>query len=100
LTWQALRTWGTEAGNEAWRDRLPSTRTDEHYKSQNTVAATLREMGYPRDIMSAQAFRAMARTILDEVVEWVDLTEHQLARTVIDAHRRPITGRPTDQLGG
>jgi 2-hydroxychromene-2-carboxylate isomerase len=35
--------------------------------------------------MSAHGFRAMARTILDEVLsEQVDLIEHQLAHTVID----------------
>lgn len=39
--------------------------------------------------MSAHGFRAMARTILDEVLgERVDLIEHQLAHAVIDPNGR------------
>lgn len=43
-------------------------------------------MGYTNDDMTAHGFRAMARTILDEVLnfpaEWI---EHQLAHKVKDA---------------
>jgi integrase len=46
-------------------------------------------MGYDNDTMTPHGFRAMARTILDEVlnyrVEWI---EHQLAHTVKDANGR------------
>lgn len=54
--------------------------------SENTVNAALRYMGYSKEVMTGHGFRAMARTILDEVLgERVDLIEHQLAHTVRDA---------------
>jgi integrase len=66
-----------------------SVRTDERCMSENTVAAALRSMGYPKVTMSAHGFPAMARTIVDEVLgERVDLIEHQLAHTVIDPNGR------------
>jgi integrase len=68
---------------------LPSIRTDERCMSENTVNAALRNMGYEKDVMTAHGFRAMARTILDEVLgERVDLIEHQLAHAVIDPNGR------------
>jgi integrase len=46
-------------------------------------------MGYAKEIHSAHGFRAMARTIMDEVMgERVDLLEHQLAHQVKDANGR------------
>lgn len=63
---------------------LPSIRTDERCISENTVNAALRNMGYEKEAMTAHGFRAMARTILDEVLgERVDLIENQLAHSVI-----------------
>lgn len=57
--------------------------------SENTVNAALRSMGYTKQEMTAHGFRAMARTILDEVLEErVDLIEHQLAHAVIDPNGR------------
>ncbi|GJI88748.1 tyrosine-type recombinase/integrase [Duganella hordei] len=68
---------------------LPSIRTDDRCMSENTVNAALRSMGYSKDDMTAHGFRAMARTILDEVLgERVDLIEHQLAHAVIDPNGR------------
>jgi integrase len=68
---------------------LPSIRTDERCMSENTVNAALRYMGYGDDAMTAHGFRAMARTILDEVLcERVDHIEHQLAHAVIDPNGR------------
>jgi integrase len=68
---------------------FPSIRTDERCMSENTVAAALSYMGYENDVMTAHGFRAMARTILDEVLgERVDLIEHQLAHAVIDPNGR------------
>ncbi|MES2347139.1 MAG: integrase arm-type DNA-binding domain-containing protein [Pseudomonadota bacterium] len=68
---------------------LPSIRTDDRCMSENTVNAALRSMGYSKDEMTAHGFRAMARTILDEVLgERVDLIEHQLAHAVIDPNGR------------
>jgi len=71
------------------RHVLPSIRTDERCMSENTVNAALRNMGYEKEAMTAHGFRAMARTILDEVLgERVDLIEHQLAHSVIDPNGR------------
>ena len=57
--------------------------------SENTINAALRAMGYAADVHSAHGFRAMARTIMDEVLgERVDLIEHQLAHAVKDPNGR------------
>lgn len=68
---------------------FPSIRTGERCMSENTVNAALRGMGYAKEIMTAHGFRAMARTILDEVLgERPDLIEHQLAHAVRDPNGR------------
>lgn len=68
---------------------FPSIRTGERCMSENTVNAALRGMGYAKEVMTAHGFRAMARTIMDEVLgERPDLIEHQLAHTVKDPNGR------------
>jgi integrase len=68
---------------------FPSLRTGERPMSENTINAALRGMGYAQDVHSAHGFRAMARTILDEVLgERVDLIEHQLSHAVKDPNGR------------
>lgn len=68
---------------------FPSIRTDARCMSENTVNAALRGMGYPKEVMTGHGFRAMARTIMDEVLgERVDLIEHQLAHAVKDVNGR------------
>ncbi len=68
---------------------FPSLRTGERPMSENTVNAALRGMGYAKEVHTAHGFRAMARTILDEVLgERVDLIEHQLAHAVKDPNGR------------
>ena len=68
---------------------FPSIRTGERCMSENTVNAALRNLGFSKEVMTAHGFRAMARTILDEVLEErVDFIEHQLAHTVKDANGR------------
>ncbi|HWW06174.1 tyrosine-type recombinase/integrase [Collimonas sp.] len=68
---------------------FPSIRTGERCMSENTINAALRAMGYSKNIMTGHGFRAMARTILDEVLgERVDLIEHQLAHAVKDPNGR------------
>ena len=57
--------------------------------SENTINAALRSLGYSKEVMTAHGFRAMARTILDEVLEErVDLIEHQLPHAVNDPNGR------------
>jgi integrase len=68
---------------------FPSIRTGERPMSENTINAALRGMGYAAEVHSAHGFRAMARTIMDEVLgERVDLIEHQLAHAVKDPNGR------------
>jgi integrase len=68
---------------------FPSLRTGERPMSENTVNAALRGMGYSVDVHTVHGFRAMARTIMDEVLgERVDLIEHQLAHAVKDPNGR------------
>ena len=56
---------------------FPSVRTGERCMSENTINTALRGMGYGKDVMTGHGFRAMARTIMDEVLgERVDLIEH------------------------
>ena len=68
---------------------FPSLRTGERPMSENTINAALRGMGYSKDIHTAHGFRAMARTLMDEVMgERVDLIEHQLSHSVKDTNGR------------
>ena len=68
---------------------FPSLRTGERPMSENTINAALRGMGYSKEVHTAHGFRAMARTIMDEVLgERVDLIEHQLAHAVKDPNGR------------
>ena len=68
---------------------FPSLRTGERPMSENTVNAALRGMGYANDVHCAHGFRAMARTIMDEVLgERLDIIEHQLSHLVKDPNGR------------
>lgn len=68
---------------------FPSIRTEDRCMSENTINACLRSLGFGKEVMTAHGFRAMARTILDEVLEErVDFIEHQLAHAVKDANGR------------
>lgn len=68
---------------------FPSHRTPLRCMSNNAVNAGLRRMGFEKDEMCAHGFRAMARTILDEVMGFrVEFIEHQLAHAVKDANGR------------
>jgi len=68
---------------------FPSARTSTRPMSDNAILSALRRMGFEKDEMSGHGFRAMARTILDEVLQVrPDLIEHQLAHAVKDANGR------------
>ena len=57
--------------------------------SDVAILAALRRMEIGRDEMTGHGFRAMARTILDEVLHFAPhLIEHQLAHKVKDPHGR------------
>ncbi|WP_374297908.1 tyrosine-type recombinase/integrase [Sphingomonas sp.] len=68
---------------------FPGVRSQKRPMSENTVNAAMRYMGIDRETMSGHGFRAMARTILDEVLGFrPDYIEHQLAHAVRDPNGR------------
>lgn len=68
---------------------FPSARGASRPLSENGVRTALRSMGYTNDQMTPHGFRAMARTLLDEElnyrIEWI---EQQLGHAVKDVHGR------------
>ena len=70
---------------------FPSARTPrgDRPMSDNAILAALRSMGIGKQEMSGHGFRAMARTLLDEVLGFrPDFIEHQLAHAVRDPNGR------------
>ncbi|RBJ77260.1 integrase, partial [Pseudomonas sp. MWU12-2534b] len=64
---------------------FPSVRTKDRPMSDNTINGALRRLGYDGDTMTGHGFRAMARTILDEVLGLpAAIIEAQLAHAVKD----------------
>ncbi len=92
---------------------FPGVRSGKRPMSNNTILAALRNLGFEKDEMTGHGFRAMARTLLDEVLgERPDLIEHQLAHSVRDplgraynrtthlAERKAMMQRWADYLDG
>lgn len=68
---------------------FPSARGRSRCMSENALRVALRSMGYDNDTMTAHGFRAMARTLLDEELDYrIEWIEQQLAHTVRDANGR------------
>lgn len=70
---------------------FPSARNSkgDRAMSDNAILAAMRGMGIGKDDMCGHGFRAMARTMLDEVLGYrPDLVEHQLAHQVRDPNGR------------
>lgn len=68
---------------------FPSARSAHRPMSDNAVLSALRRMDIAKEEMSGHGFRAMARTILDEELDFrADWIEHQLAHAVKDVHGR------------
>ena len=70
---------------------FPSARTPrgDRSMSNNAILAALRRLGIGKEEMSVHGFRAMARTLLDEVLGFrPDFIEHQLAHAVRDPNGR------------
>jgi integrase len=68
---------------------FPSARSSTRPMSDNAILAAMRRLGIEKDEMSGHGFRAMARTILDEVLGVrPELIEHQLAHAVRDPNGR------------
>lgn len=68
-----------------WEYVFPSAQSRSRPMSNNAILSALRRMEIDKNEMSGHGFRAMARTILDEVLGYrVDMIEHQLAHRVKD----------------
>jgi len=68
---------------------FPSGRSFARPMSNNAILAALRRMGFDKNTMTGHGFRAMARTILDEILQFrPDIIEHQLAHAVRDPNGR------------
>ncbi len=78
---------------ESWsgggRYVFPGPRTTTRPISENAILQALRGMGWGKDDVTAHGFRATARTLLDEVLQWrVDWIESQLGHNVKDPNGR------------
>jgi len=68
---------------------FPRLRGAKRPMSGNGINVALRTIGFDGATMSGHGFRAMARTILDEVLGFrPDFIEHQLAHAVRDPNGR------------
>lgn len=68
---------------------FPGARTSKRPMSDNAVLAAMRRMGIAKEEMTGHGFRAVARTILDEILGVrPDFIEHQLAHAVRDPNGR------------
>lgn len=68
---------------------FPSARGLSRPMSDNAVRTALRTLGYDNDTMTPHGFRAMARTLLDEVLGYrIEYIEQQLGHAVKDANGR------------
>lgn len=64
---------------------FPGVRSASRPMSENTINAALRNLGFDGTTIVGHGFRAMARTVLDEVLGFrPDYIEHQLAHAVRD----------------
>lgn len=64
---------------------FPCRRTPQNCMSENTINASLRRLGFEKEEITGHGFRAMARTMLHEILEFTpDAIEAQLAHAVPD----------------
>ena len=68
---------------------FPATTSNLKPMSENTINQALRRLGYTSEQACGHGFRASARTILEEVLDFpIELIEQQLAHQVKDMHGR------------
>ena len=68
---------------------FPGARTPKRPMSEAAILAALRRMDIGKDELTGHGFRAIARTLLDEVLQFrPDYIEHQLAHSVRDPNGR------------
>jgi integrase len=90
LSWQAVNILSElQALTGRGRYVFPGARSNGRPMSDNAILAAMRRMGIDKEEMSGHGFRAVARTILDEVLGVrPDFIEHQLAHSVRDPNGR------------
>lgn len=85
LSWQAVAVLKTLQPLTGGGKYLFPGRTSARPMSNNTINAALRYMGFDKETMTGHGFRATARTLLDEVLQFrPDFVEAQLAHAVRD----------------
>ena len=68
---------------------FPSARSPKRPMSDNALLSALRTMGLSKDEITVHGFRATARTLIDEILEYpAHCIEHQLAHAVRDPNGR------------
>jgi integrase len=68
---------------------FPAIHTKLKTMSENTINQAIRRLGYSSEQMCGHGFRAAARTILEEILEYpIEIIEQQLAHQVRDMHGR------------
>ena len=68
---------------------FPATTSNIKPMSENTINQALRRLGYTSEQACGHGFRASARTILEEILDFpIELIEQQLAHQVKDMHGR------------
>lgn len=76
---------------------FPSVRGKGRAMSENTVNAALRRLAYDSDTITGRGFRAMARTVLDEVLGFrPDFIEHHMHLVASPAARSILSRRLTE----
>lgn len=84
---EALQSLYPLTGNRQYA--FPSARSPKRPMSDNAVLSALRRLGIPKEQMTGHGFRAMARTLLDEELDYrIEWIECQLAHAVKDANGR------------
>lgn len=68
---------------------FPAVTSNSRPMSENTITQALRRLGYQKEKVSGHGFRASARTMLEEVLQFpVEIIEMQLGHQVRDMHGR------------
>jgi integrase len=88
VTFAYVHPWGQPRPTQG-RYVFPGARSSSRPMSANAILAAMRRLEIGKEEMSGHGFRAVARTILDEVLGVrPDFIEHQLAHAVRDPNGR------------
>ncbi len=78
---------------------MPGEGRKRGFMSDNTLDAALRSLGYSTDVVTAHGFRATARTLIVEVLDFPEsVVEMQLDHAVKDANGRAYNRTAFERL--